>query len=323
MVASSPTQTNPNTALPLSSVAEISGRHSSSPALSASPAATTTESESEPPSSPPLPPSSPFHARMPTTSAAHIFTDHILVCVSATRDTNRAFPLNLGVFLESLIHGGGHHISERIPVVILCDHVPPAEEWSALESIYGSTHVFFVKGCPLNARDLKRAGAERAARVIVLADDTAVLHAGDEGAASTQTRADKTEDSTAVMVLFLVKSLCPSTTFVIVEFVHRQTMSFLTERDVDASGKESDLLLGEEVLPHRSLSFRAGNVFTVSMLDSLVAQAYHSPHLIHIVRLLLQVADPWVQSEPDLDDSDQDSPGSGRTLYQDAIPAHL
>ncbi|KNE70986.1 hypothetical protein AMAG_15245 [Allomyces macrogynus ATCC 38327] len=65
-------------------------------------------------------------------------------------------------------------------------------------------------------------------------------------------------------------------------------MRFLTEHDVhmDAAAAAADLYGGDSIA-HRAPSFMAGNVFTVSMLDSVIAQAFYTPHLVAVLKRLL------------------------------------
>ncbi|KNE69934.1 hypothetical protein AMAG_20141 [Allomyces macrogynus ATCC 38327] len=205
---------------------------------------------------------------------------HVLVCVPSSA----AFPANLEYLLSSLRDGARALDDDEdpdgtlVPVVILSSAVPSHDEWQALDAAYRGC-VAHVRGSPLVPRDLVRAGAPHASRVVVLADDAAVV-----GAAGRE----KLEDANAVMAVFNLKAVCSPNTFIVAEFVHNETMRFLTEHDVhmDAAAAAADMYGGDSIA-HRAPSFMAGNVFTVSMLDSVIAQAFYTPHLVAVLKRLL------------------------------------
>ncbi|KAI9184550.1 potassium channel, sub T, member 2 [Blastocladiella emersonii ATCC 22665] len=283
-----------------------------------------------PPSAPPVvpPPRSPFTpSPLPRMSVLTSlddeieckFTDHILICAPSSASSGAAatFPANLECFLHPLAQSRHAPVSPaliaapmgppapaRIPVVVLCEAAPSRGEWARLTDAYGGTgeKLQYVVGSPLVIRDLLRAGAARASRAIVLADETAVVAASaSRAAAGGGGGGEKTEDANAMMTVFNLKTVCPANTFIVAEFVHNETMRFLTEQDVSPDNASEVLdaanaLAAGESIPHRSPSFMAGNVFTVSMLDSLVAQSYYAPHLVRVLRQLLHIDDPWVEN---------------------------
>ncbi|KAJ3355409.1 potassium channel, sub T, member 2 [Allomyces javanicus] len=205
---------------------------------------------------------------------------HVLVCVPSSA----TFPANLEYLLSSLRDGARALDDDEeadgtlVPVVILSAAVPSHDEWQVLDAAYRGC-VAHVRGSPLVPRDLVRAGAPHASRVVVLADDAAVV-----GAAGRE----KLEDANAIMAVFNLKAVCSPNTFIVAEFVHNETMRFLTEHDVhmDAAAAAADMYGGDSIA-HRAPSFMAGNVFTVSMLDSVIAQAFYTPHLVAVLKRLL------------------------------------
>ncbi|KAL7746297.1 hypothetical protein RI367_008368 [Sorochytrium milnesiophthora] len=223
-------------------------------------------------------------------------SDHVLLCGSSDH-----FPSNLDCFIAPL---RASHLSKILPVLIICPVRPSLTQWQTLAAF---TDVYYVQGDPLNRNELMLARPHRAARVIVLADDSKVIGAG-----------EKTEDANAVMVVLNLKAVCPPSVFIVVEFVHNETMRFLTE--FDAVGE-----ISEESIAYNAPSFLAGNVFTVSMLDSIIAQAYYNPHLVTIMKLLLWTAPPTA------DNAEEDGDGAQAPMFlakhshvfQIPIPSHF
>ncbi|KAJ1512837.1 hypothetical protein HMI54_015466 [Coelomomyces lativittatus] len=220
---------------------------------------------------------------------------HILICSTALTK----FPSHLDVLVNIL-----RHQQPYTPIVILSPVTPEKTMQFNLCSVFSSScggggggggygassafkhQVFHVIGNPLNIVDLHRSGAEKVARVVVLADESTKLKesSNDLGDRNGQRETEKTEDANVIMTLFNLKAVCRPNVFIVVEFIHNETMRFLTESDIHTASEKDAI---EEIIPFLSPSFMAGNVFTVSMLDAMLSQAYHQPYFIPFWQSLL------------------------------------
>jgi hypothetical protein len=139
--------------------------------------------------------------------------NHVVLCAPAASGT---FPSNLECFLGPLWTRSPSLTSAiplpgedpRVPVVLITQAVPPPMEWARLLLRFDAEAILhYVHGSPLVPGNLIRAGAHRASRAIVLADEDAVV-------GSTQAVSEKTEDAHAIMVcaqiILVLNSMIPT-----------------------------------------------------------------------------------------------------------------
>ena len=72
------------------------------------------------------------------------------------------------------------------------------------------------------------------------------------------------------------------------ELVTKKNISFLSDTEEAFRYRSA----GGEDQTYLAPPFAAGHVYTSSMLDTLVCQAYYNPHIITILRLLVAGEDP-------------------------------
>ncbi|KAL1920771.1 uncharacterized protein VTP21DRAFT_11406 [Calcarisporiella thermophila] len=156
-----------------------------------------------------------------------------------------------------------------MPVVILCPASPPDELSIRLQKFGG---VFLVKGSPMVRKDLYRAGVQHAKKCIVLANSKQY------GSASL-----RTADSSALLTALNVEALRSEEDddfFMVVECIHRDSFKLVGESDTIQT---SDVNAQAMVRP----SFMSGNVYSKTMLDTLICQCYYNRHMLSIVEQLV------------------------------------
>eukprot|EP01034_Spumella_vulgaris_P027295 gene27295-33991_t len=87
-------------------------------------------------------------------------------------------------------------------------------------------------------------------------------------------------DSDAIFAYQCVKRMNPNTQ-VVVEIVNQSNIGYLVEQTAHTSNGDYK----------NSNQFAAGTLFTTSLLDSLVCQAYYNPHIIKVVNKLISGVD--------------------------------
>jgi hypothetical protein len=154
-------------------------------------------------------------------------------------------------------------------IVLLYPFDIPEDVWHRI-SIFEA--IVFVRGSPLEESNLRRAGIFRASQVVVLGDGS-----NESGGGSTGMEA--LVDSEAIFAYQHVKRMNPSTQ-VVVEIVNQSNVGYLNE-NVNDSNNDYKF----------SSQFAAGIVFTTSILDSIVCQAYYNPQIIKVVNKLVSGVD--------------------------------
>jgi hypothetical protein len=153
-------------------------------------------------------------------------------------------------------------------IAILYPYEIPQHIWRRISIFEG---IFHVRGSPLEESDIRRAGIFRASQVVVLADP----NAEDQ---ETQTGVDALVDADAIFTYHCVRRLNEKTQ-VMIEIVKHQNVTYLDP----AAGLDSDYKFTPQ--------FAAGLLFTSSMLDSIVCQAFYNPQIIRVLNQLISGTD--------------------------------
>jgi hypothetical protein len=134
-------------------------------------------------------------------------------------------------------------------IVIIAPEDIPHDVWSRI-SIFDA--ILIVRGSALEEANLRRAGIFRCAQVVVLADGNSE--------AGTGAGMEALVDSDAIFSYQLVKRMNAGTQ-IVVEIVNTSNISYL---ESDGSSNEQNYKFTPQ--------FAAGNLFTTSLLDSIVCQ---------------------------------------------------
>ena len=126
----------------------------------------------------------------------------------------------------------------------------PHDVWSRI-AIFDA--ILIVRGAALEEANLRRAGIFRCAQVVVLAD-------GNSESGSSGVGMEALVDSEAIFSYQLVKRMNAGTQ-IVVEIVNTSNISYL---ESDGSSNEQNYKFTPQ--------FAAGNLFTTSLLDSIVCQ---------------------------------------------------
>jgi hypothetical protein len=137
-------------------------------------------------------------------------------------------------------------------IVIIAPEEIPHDVWNRI-AIFDA--ILVVRGSALEEANLRRAGIFRAAQVVVLADCSSEQSTKNTGM-------EALVDSDAIFSYQLVKRMNPETQ-IVVEIVNTSNISYL---DTDSSSKFDNYKF--------STQFAAGNLFTTSLLDSIVCQVF-------------------------------------------------
>jgi hypothetical protein len=153
-------------------------------------------------------------------------------------------------------------------IVILYPYEIPQHIWRRISIFEG---IFHVRGSPLEESDIRRAGIFRASQVVVLADP----NAEDQ---ESQASVDALVDADAIFTYHCVRRLNEKTQ-VMIEIVKQQNVTYLDP----TAGMDSDYKFTPQ--------FAAGLLFTSSMLDSIVCQAFYNPQIIRVLNQLISGTD--------------------------------
>lgn len=165
------------------------------------------------------------------------------------------------------------------PIVILSPDTIEHDVWSRI-SMFDA--IWVVRGSPLEERNLRRAGIFQAKRVVVLADGTAES-SGEAGSMAALV------DSDAIFAYQRVRKMNPQAQ-VVIEIVNTSNVGYLyTPSRSRESPPPSDYKF--------STQFAAGELFTTSLLDSIVCQGYYNPHIISVIDKLISGVDITARNE--------------------------
>lgn len=154
-------------------------------------------------------------------------------------------------------------------------------------------NVFFMAGSSLDLEDLARAGANAASVAVVLANPEeaaeAAMYGGSDGPDAGL--GSLSGDIESVFTVCVIEANFPSCR-TLVEVVDNESMRFLNFKPVD------------DGLPHALWpQYCAGRVYTASMLDTLLCQAFYNPSLVPVLKRL--IGGSSVDDE-EIDDEDSD-----------------
>lgn len=159
-------------------------------------------------------------------------------------------------------------------IVILHPTDIPYNVWRRISIFEG---LLYVRGSPLEENDIRRAGIFRAEQVVVLADS--MQHDSKNGLISM----DALVDADAIFTYQCVKRLNEKA-HIVIEIVRHQNVGYLDPTSNLVNTRDTDY----RFTPH----FAAGAIFTSSLLDSVVCQAFYNPQIIRVIDKLISGADP-------------------------------
>ncbi|EFA75699.1 hypothetical protein PPL_10752 [Heterostelium album PN500] len=217
--------------------------------------------------------------------------EHIIICGSVKR---------VDLFLRGLRQ---KHIADNInrfyfiknhlvdnqfeppPIVILHPEEPDMSEWDDIEDIH------FVKGSPLERKDLEYCKVHLAAKIIVLSDPYTTR------CASTVTSETSVQlDADTIMAYLEVNEMLVSannnTSFVTVELVHEPNIRFISKNirsqlNIHKSKLKRENEEIEKPNYYITSEFASGKVLTLTTLDSLICQSNHQEYLLEIAQELV------------------------------------
>lgn len=226
-------------------------------------------------------------------------SDHLLVC-----DVSQKFPRNIEILVGCI-----RAKEKDRNIVIMCFADPNPEQRARLMHFQ---NVHIIKGRPTLRKDLYRAGVERMWRCIVLSDKSTSLSDGEEVA-----------DASGLLTALNVESMSDETGFIVVECLERETFKMIGMSETIQSSEE----VAQALLRP---SFMSGNVYTSSMLDTIICQCYYNTHLRDVLSQLIFSHNPDTQNAytrlcdgpeaiiNNFDDVDRN--GSSGHVYQIDIP---
>jgi hypothetical protein len=141
--------------------------------------------------------------------------------------------------------------------------------------------IIVVRGSSLEESDIRRAGIFRAAQVVILADSAAYEKSMNAGSVEMESLID----SDSVFTFQCIRRLNPHTQ-VVVEIVQHENIAYM----------DTELALKKEQYKFTP-QFASGSLFTTSLLDSLVCQAFYSPDIIKVVNKLVNGVDRLERAE--------------------------
>lgn len=169
----------------------------------------------------------------------------------------------------------------RLTFIVILSPDMPHSIWQKI-SIYEG--IVFVRGSPIEANDLRRAGIYRAQQVIIVADPSAARHQS-QGLMGMQTSGmNKTSEALAdVDAIFsyqVIKKMNERANLVI-EIVNIENIGFL---ELDAT----EMLSSKAKENYKfTPQFASGMLFTSSLLDTLVCQSFYNPNIVRVVNKLI------------------------------------
>lgn len=192
------------------------------------------------------------------------FSDHFLVCSNN---------YNLFRFVCTL-RSAQLQPDEIVPIVILCPALPSEQEFLRLSSF---PKIYFVQGDPYVAHNLKRAGAFKAARII-LTNLTNIIPSSLNSSL---------EDSTSIMIAHLIDKMLSEAGIVnspIVDLNSRSNVKFLQVGSKSFTPRSRRQLKQKIVQEdeYYSTSFAAGNCIFPSGLEHVLSGAYHNPSILQL-----------------------------------------
>mmetsp|Transcript_23872 Transcript_23872/g.35024 ORF Transcript_23872/g.35024 Transcript_23872/m.35024 type:complete len:1148 (-) Transcript_23872:179-3622(-) len=154
-------------------------------------------------------------------------------------------------------------------IVLLYPYDIPHSVWRRISIFEG---ILVVRGSPLEESDIRRAGIFRAQQVVVLADPNS--DNGNQGI-------DALVDADAIFTYHCVRRLNEKAQ-IMIEIVRHQNVGYL-DPSMSVNTHDADYKFTPQ--------FAAGTLFTSSMLDSIVCQAFYNPQIIRVLDKLISGTD--------------------------------
>ena len=204
------------------------------------------------------------------------------------------------------------HLGKLCHIVLLYPDEIPAHIWRRISLFEG---ILYVKGSPLEESDIRRAGIFRASQVVVLADPNV------ETSKKDSSRIDALVDADAIFTYHCVRRLNEKTQ-VMIEIVRHQNVIYLDPSVTSITSAGSNFKF--------TAQFASGLLFTSSMLDTIVCQAFYNPQIIRVLNKLISGTEHAVdtpKSNPLLSSGRRPIVGIGSVvgsaLYQISVPDNL
>jgi hypothetical protein len=164
----------------------------------------------------------------------------------------------------------------RLTFIVILSPDMPHSIWQKI-SIYEG--IVFVRGSPIEANDLRRAGIYRAHQVIIVADPSAARHKNIQTSGMNKTL-EALADVDAIFSYQVIKKMNERANLVI-EIVNIENIGFLeldTTEILSSKAKENYKFTPQ---------FASGMLFTSSLLDTLVCQSFYNPNIVRVVNKLI------------------------------------
>jgi len=152
--------------------------------------------------------------------------------------------------------------TSRPPIIIMTTEQIKTEIWKKINLF---EDVYFIRGSPLNPADLERASINRAIGVVILSEEI-----GDGNKVGNK----NTREAEAIFIYKTIKNM-NTRAFVVLELSTMAKVSFLLNSKNPYTAKYGNIM---------SEPFAAGEVYTPSLLDALMCQAFYLPYIMQIIQ---------------------------------------
>ncbi|XP_075681048.1 slowpoke 2 isoform X2 [Dermatophagoides pteronyssinus] len=173
-----------------------------------------------------------------------------------------------------------HQSTSLRPIILLLEKTPSL---AFIDAISWFPLVYWMKGCIDNLDDLIRAGINLSDSVVVVNKET-----------TNSAEEDYLSDCNTIVAVQTMFKMFPSVR-IITELSQSSNMRFMQFRAHDiyalslSKMEKHERERGSHISYMFRLPFAAGNVFSASMLDTLLYQAFVKDYMITIIRLLLGI----------------------------------
>ncbi|GAM18834.1 hypothetical protein SAMD00019534_020090, partial [Acytostelium subglobosum LB1] len=218
--------------------------------------------------------------------------EHIIICGSVNRIDLFLRGLRQKHIAENL--NRFHYIKnqkedrELLPptIVILHPEEPDMSEWDDIEDIH------YIKGSPLERKDLEMCRVHLASKIIILSDPYS-----NKNASSVTSETSVQLDSATIMAYLEVNEMLVNSTnnsLVTVELVHEPNIRFISTKSTKSQMSQNTrrkINRDDEELEkpkyYITSDFASGKVMTLTTLDSLLCQANHNEFLLDVASELV------------------------------------
>lgn len=163
-------------------------------------------------------------------------------------------------------------------IVILYPYELSHAVWHMISNFDG---IFVVKGSPLEEEDIRRAGIFRAKNVVIMADSSTNRLSSETG---TSKGLEAMCDAEAIFAYKAMRRMNDKAN-VVVEIVKQTNIGYLDQVD-DLEG-----LMYDDDDYRFTPQFASGELFTSSLLDTIVCQAFYNPQIVAVVNKLISSRD--------------------------------